>query len=173
MSLCEIQHDDRPENTRRERIITKNPVRVQNANPGLFAGYHETRGTGNPHIRPAYTIPNPFYPSAALLSSTNPEEILPNANIFSGAEQPPPLTTPPDRDRISGQIKGSALPRSASPCENQRHKRIRGYGGIGRLGGFRCCHLCEGFSQLIIANWKLFCSKILSITFNFPLSTFN
>ena len=33
-----------------------------------------------------------------------------------------------------------------SPCKNQRYKRIRGRGGIGRLGGFRCCHLREGFS---------------------------
>ena len=32
-----------------------------------------------------------------------------------------------------------------SPCKRKRHKRICGCGGIGRLGGFRCCHLREGF----------------------------
>ncbi len=34
----------------------------------------------------------------------------------------------------------------SSPCKNQRPKRICGCGGIGRLGGFRCCHLREAFS---------------------------
>ena len=33
----------------------------------------------------------------------------------------------------------------ASPCKNQRHNSISGHGGIGRLGGFRYCHLSEGF----------------------------
>ena len=67
----------------------------------------------------------------------NPEEILPNANIFSITDLTLPLTMLPARDRITGQIKRTALPRSASPCKRKEANRICGHGGIGRLGGFR------------------------------------
>ena len=67
----------------------------------------------------------------------NPEEILLNANIFSITDLTLPLTMLPARDRITGQIKRTALPRSASPCKRKEANRICGHGGIGRLGGFR------------------------------------
>ena len=67
----------------------------------------------------------------------NPEEIPLNANIFSITDLTLPLTMLPARDRITGQIKRTALPRSASPCKRKEANRICGHGGIGRLGGFR------------------------------------
>ena len=36
-----------------------------------------------------------------------------------------------------------------SPCKNQRHKRICGRGGIGRLGGFR--FLCESVQVRVLS----------------------
>ena len=49
--------------------------------------------------------------------------------------------------KIVDQAKCSTS--AASPCKNSRHNRISGCGGIGRLGGFRCCHLSEGFSSML------------------------
>ena len=57
----------------------------------------------------------------------NPEEIPLNANIFSITDLPLPLTMLPARDRITGQIKRTALPRRV------KGKRQTEYAGMVEL----------------------------------------
>ena len=72
-------------------------------------------------------------------------------------------------------IKRNAPPRIPSTCKNQRYKRICGGGGIGRLIGFRWCHLSEGFCKWKdeSGKWKVMDSILEQKSFQFAIRTVN